>query len=130
MAHKTSKAMDFSIDNAAGSLTSIKGSTNNSALQGIQDALDDSGLGDGERTYVHGLAGATLPINGWVNSTTEAIFGPLIGNRTTVTNGIQHYTGEALVQDPTFSGNVGELQAWSANLQVTGAITATSVAPS
>ena len=135
MAHKTSKDMDFAIDNAAGTLTSIKGSVNNSALQGIQDALDDSGLGDEERTYVEGLASSTLPINGWVNSTTDGIFGPLIGNRTSVNktwsyyNGLQYYTGESVPQDVTFTGNVGELQTWSANLQVTGAVTRTSVNP-
>ena len=136
MAHKISKDMDFMIDNAAGTLTSIKGSTNSAAIQGIQDALDDSGLGDEERTYINGLASATLPINGWVDSTTDAIFGPLVGNRTSITktwgykNGVEWFTGEAIVQDPTFSGNVGELVTWSANLQVSGAVTKTSVTPS
>ena len=136
MAHLISKDADFKIDNASASIVSIKGSVNNASIQGIQDALDDSGLGDEERTYVYGLAGSTLPVNGWVNSTTEAIWGPLVGNRTSVekTFGIKlggkWFTGECLPQDVTLTGNVGELQTWSANLQVTGAVTRTSVEPS
>jgi hypothetical protein len=136
MAHLISKDADFKLDNASASLTSIKGSVNNASIQGIQDALDDSGLGDEERTYVYGLAGSTLPVNGWLDSTTEAIFGPLVGNRTSITKtfaiylGNKWFTGEALPQDVTLTGNVGEIQTWSCNLQVTGAVTRTSVAPS
>lgn len=134
MAHKISKDMTFQIDNA-GTLAAITGSVNSASLQGVQEILDDSGLGDDERTKINGLAGATLPLNGWVDSTTDAIFGPLVGNRTSIArtfcyyNGIKYYTGEAVVENPTFSGNVGELQTWSCNLILTGSLTRTSVDP-
>jgi hypothetical protein len=132
MANLMSKSLKFKLDNATAALTDISAYVNTASLQGVQDALEDTGFGLEERTYGYGLASATIPINGFINSTTEAIVGPLIGNRTSVLKTFQFYDGskykfgEALVTAPQISGNVGQLQTFSLSLQLTGAITRTS----
>ena len=135
MATKSSKNVTLSLDSAAGALTAIHAYTNAMALNGIQDVLEDSGMGLEERTKMTGMASGSLVLNGFINSTTSNIFGPLVGNYTSLTktfvyyDGIKYYTGEAYVENPTISVNAGELATWSCTLQVTGAITRTSVSP-
>ena len=64
------------------------------------------------------------------------IFGPLVGNRTSLTktvdyyNGIKHYTGEVYPENVAFSGSVNSLVTFSATLRFDGAVTQTSVAAS
>jgi len=128
--------MKFGIDSAAGAMTEITSYVNQGDLAGSLSLLEDTAAGDGERTFVPELAGATTTINGFVNSTTDGIFGPLIGNDTSVSktyyyyNGIRYYTGEVYPSNVQYSGNVDTLQTWSVNLTFDGAVTRTSVAPS
>lgn len=135
MANQYANAIDFKIDNASASLTAIECYVNSASIQTVNEILDDTGLCDTTRSKIEGLASVTIPLNGWVNSTTEGIFGPLVGTRTSISktwgyyNGIQWYTGEGYPENVTFSGNVGELQTWSCNIVSDGAITRTSVAP-
>lgn len=133
MANKFWKDMTVAIDDSTGTLTAITDYVNNASLAAALDLLEDTVLSDEERGYAPGLAGATLPLNGWVNSTTEGIFGPLAGNRTSLTktaefyNGVKYYNGETWVGDLEFSGQAGQLQTWSATLTFDGAVTRTSV---
>ena len=135
MAHKTSIDMAFHIDNAAGALTAITGSVNSQALASAMNILEDSGMGDEERTYLPGLAGATIDLNGFLNSTTEGIFGPLVGNRTSITKTVQftafasrYYNAEALPTSVGISGSPDSLEVWSASLTFDGAVNRTSKA--
>lgn len=135
MAHVTSRTLVFKIDNASASLTDISGSVNQQNLAKDLGLLEDTGLGDTDRTYVPGLEGATLPVNGYMNSTTEAIVGPLVeGTSITKTvsvfDGYQYLTGEVWPANVTITGNVGELVTWSMDLTFSGAVDRTSVAPS
>ena len=134
MANQTYKNLTFKIDNASGSLTAITSSLNQASLQGTQDALDDSALSDTVRSHQAGLAGSSLSLNGFVNSTTDPIFGPLVGQRTSITktfeyyNGVSYYTGEAFPSDVSYSGATNDLITFSATLTLDGAVTKTSVA--
>jgi hypothetical protein len=136
MAHKTYKAATISIDDSTGSLTAITGSVNNASLNAAITLLEDSGLGDATRSFISGIAGGTIPLNGWSNSTTDGIFGPLVETGTSVTktvsfyNGDSYYTGECLPSGIGMSGSVDSLMTWNADLTFTGAINRTSVAPS
>jgi hypothetical protein len=99
-------------------------------------------LGDATKSYLYGQAGATIPLAGMVNTTTDAIFGPLIGNRTSITKTIEYRThatnstgtvgrffnGEVLVGSVEYSGSTNSLQTFSAEGVIDGAITRTSVA--
>jgi hypothetical protein len=133
----TSVDMGFKLDNQAGSLTDISAYVNQASLTGILAMLEDSALGDSEQTYEAGLAGGSITINGFVVTTTDGIFGPLIGNRSSVTKTFNfqsksdsHFTGEVRVSNVQYSGQSNNLQTFSADLQISGAVTRSSVAAS
>ena len=133
MAHLSYKDAAIKIDNAAGALTAITGSCNNYSLQGALNLLEDSGFGDDDRTYLSGLHGKTISVNGFLDSTTEAIFGPLIADRTSVTKtvelytGTQYFNGETLASNTQISGSVDSIQTWSVDLTISGGMNRTSV---
>lgn len=92
-------------------------------------------MADEEKSYLFGQAGATMPLSGMVNSTTDGIFGTLIGNRTTATKTFQYtaysgrvYRGEVLVTSVEYSGSTNSLQTFSADAVFDGVMTRTSVA--
>ena len=131
-AFKWGSTLEFHIDNAAGTLTEISDYVNSEAIRTAFDVFRVEGLNSDDPERQHGMADITIPINGWVNTTTEGIFGPLVGNRTSVTktvfyyNGIKFYTGEFTPTDVEFSGDPTSLQTWSCTLAQSGAITRTS----
>src|SRR5512147_367955 len=79
-----SNAVVVVLDNASGSTSRITSYCNQHSVAGVVNMLDKTCLGDTTRTFFPGLAGATIRLNGFNNSTTEAIFGPLQGIRTSV----------------------------------------------
>jgi hypothetical protein len=133
MADKTGKDIQIWIDNAAGTLTAITLHVNSETLTGTHSALQNTAFTEDEHAYCYGVASATQTLNGFWNSTTEGIFGPLLGNRTSKTktiqsyDGIQYLTGEVLPTNIQRSGAVDTVVTFSADLQVTGALTRTSV---
>lgn len=134
MAHRTSKDLALRIDTAGGVLAAISGSVNSQSLRQAATILDDTGMADTQHTHLPGLILApVIPLNGWVTSTTDAIFGPAVGSVTTKTVEFQvysgrYYYGEFLVQDYEISGTVDTLQTWSCNLVASAGVTRTSVA--
>lgn len=136
MANLIYKDVIIKVDNAAGSLTDITAYLSSGSIRHVQDTIEDTGMGDDERQYLFGLAGASFPLAGMVNSTTDGIWGPLIGNRTTVTKTFQYdngaasgvYRGEFLVTSTEYSGSTNSLQTFSVEATLDGAITRTSVA--
>lgn len=133
MANRNWKGVTVKIDNASGVLTEITSSVNQVAIESVLEMLEDSSLADDERSYLPGMAGATAPLNGFVNGTTEPIFGPLIGNYTSITktlqvyNGLKYYVGEVYLSNVQWSGNANELQTWSLEATYDGPVTRTSV---
>jgi hypothetical protein len=135
MGHKVSVDMGLKIDNASGSITDISGSVNSQSLASALNILEDSGMGDEERTYLPGLNGATIDLSGFYDTTTEAIFGPLIGNRTSITKTIEfkayanrYYNGEAYPTSVQVSGSPDTLEVWSASFTFDGAVNRTTKA--
>ena len=128
--------MQLKVDNAAGTLTEISGSVNQASLQGTQDLLDSTTLNSSTKGNFPGLAGASLPISGFINTTTDGIFGPLVGNRTSIAktfafyHGEKWFTGEMYPVDVQITGSANDLVTFSANLTLDGTITRTSVEPS
>lgn len=136
MANKTYRDISLKVDSATGTLTEINTYINQASIQATLSLMEDTALGDDERSYLPDLAGATVTINGFINSTTDGIFGPLIGQRTTITktvqygNGIRYYYGEAFPNNVQVSGAVGSLLSFSADFTFDGGITRTSVTQS
>ena len=134
MANTTMRDMDFKIDNASSSLTSIKAYLNQTDLQRTLDLIEDTAMSDTNRSYLHGLAGTTFTINGMVNSTTDAIFGPLVNAATSVTKTVEwkafasrFYNGEVLLTNVQYSGATNSLQTFSVSGTFDGAVNRTSV---
>lgn len=135
MANTIFKDMTIKVDNAAGSLTDITSFLSSASIRSVQDTIEDTSMADEEKSYLFGQAGATMPLSGMVNSTTDGIFGTLIGNRTTATKTFQYtaysgrvYRGEVLVTSVEYSGSTNSLQTFSADAVFDGVMTRTSVA--
>lgn len=138
MAHQISSAASFGCDNAGGTFTDISGSVNSVTLNGGNALVDDTGLGDTRHTEINDVDPImTMQINGFWNSTTEAIFGPVMEG-TSVTKTVQYRTisgqyhsGEANVGAVSHSTPVG-IQTFSCEFRSsdTAGFTRTSVAVS
>lgn len=140
MANKIYKDMRIKIDNAAGSLTDITSYLSSASIRAVQDTIEDTGMGDEERSYLFGLAGATIPLAGMVNTTTDGIFGPLVGNRTTATKTLEYrafainsttgryYNGEVLITSVEYSGSTNSLETFSCEATFDGLVNRTTVA--
>lgn len=135
MANTTNKDMGFRIDGAGGTLVDIKAYLNQQDLNRALDLIEDTAMASTNRSYIPGLAGTTLSINGMVNSTTDGIFGPLIAAATSTTKTVEwkvqtgrYYNGEAYLTGVQYSGKTNSLQTFSANLTIDDAVNRTSVA--
>jgi hypothetical protein len=135
MGHKTGKDMGFRIDSSTGVLVDLSGDVNSQSIQRAVNLMEDTGMGEEESTFLPGLANTKVPINGMVNTTTDAIFGPLVADNTSRTKTVEFksyasrfYNGEVWVQNYEASGDPGSLETFSADLQFTGAVNRTSVA--
>lgn len=144
MANLTYKAMRFRLDkvNSTGveTLTNITAFVNQASLQRSINLLEDTALSDTNKSVLTGLAGTTLSINGFVNTTTDGCFGPQIAASTSVTKTFEYrtqatnstgtvgrfYNGEVLLSNIQFSGSVDNLQTFSADMTVDGAVNRTS----
>lgn len=129
------KDMTIKLDNAAGTLTDITLYLSSASIRSVQDTIEDTGMADEEKSYLFGQAGASAPLAGMVNTTTDGILGPLIGNRTTATKTLQYtaytgrvYRGEVLITSVEYSGSTNSLQTFSAEGVFDGVMIRTSVA--
>ena len=134
MPNRTGKDLTFRLDGADGALVALTSHLNSASIASIQSVLEDTALGDGEQTFIYGVAGATIPLAGFWNSTTEALFGPLQGNDTSKTktfewyDGLKYKNGESLVNNIEVSGAPDTVMTFSANATLSGAMNRTSVA--
>jgi len=124
MAHQLSSAAGFSLTGEATSILSdISGDVNNLTINGGNGLVEDTGLGDAVRTETRDIGIVnSMSITGMVNTTTEAIFGPLI-NGTSVTKSVQaqlisglYLSGTANVGPVSFSIPIG-LQTFTAEFR-------------
>lgn len=137
MAHITSDVASFKVDDSAGSIATISGSVNSVTVDGGDNLLDDTGLGDSQHSVISGLGQpTTITVNGWLDSTTEAIFAPIVGG-TSITKTIdiglvsgQFLSGEAHMTSVSLGASVDAVSTWSCTFQAQSGLTRTSVAQS
>src|SRR5689334_5569831 len=85
MANSTYKDVAIRLaGNATTTLVALTAYVNQHSLKRTAALIDDSAYSDANRRFIPGLAGTTVSINGWVNTTTDGIFGPLINTATSV----------------------------------------------
>lgn len=141
MPNKIYKDMRIKLDDAAGTLADLTSYLSSASIRSVQDTIEDTSMADEEKSYLFGQAGATIPLAGMVNTTTDPIFGPLVGNRTTRTKTIEYrayttnstgnqgrfYSGEVLLTSVEYSGSTNSLQTFSAEAVFDGVVTRTAV---
>jgi len=124
----------FHIDDATASVADISTYTNNASIATAINILETTAFQATAPGVQNGLANTTLSVSYMLNSTTEAIFGPLHA-RTSLTktawfyNGIRYYTGEFLPSNVQQSGDSNSLLLGSCDLTIDGAVSRTSTAP-
>ena len=132
MAFVHGKSSVFKLDNASGSLTDISSFVNNVDFPETADVAETSVLGASNKTYIVGLKDATISISGLFDATVDAILGAVVGQTATLSyeyspegtaSGKVKYTGEAILTNYNLSSPVGDVVAYSADLQCSGAVT-------
>ena len=122
----------FKLDNASGSLTDISSYVNNVDFPQTADVAETTTLGASNKTYIVGLKDATISLSGLWDATADAIFGAVVGQSSTLSfeyspegtaSGKVKYSGEAIMTSYSKSSPVGDVVGYSADLQVTGAVT-------
>ena len=134
MAFVHGKDSVFKLDNSSGSLTDISSYVNNVDFPETSDVSETTVLGSAgnSKTYIAGLKDSTISLSGLWDSTADAIFGAVVGQSATLsfeyspegtTGGNIKYTGEAILTSYAISSPVGDVVGYSADMQVSGAIT-------
>ena len=132
MAFTHGKDSVFKLDNASGSLTDISSFVNNVDFPETADVSETTTLGADNKTYIAGLKDATISLAGLWDATADAIFGAVVGQSATLSyeyspegtaTGKIKYTGEAILTSYAISSPVGDAVGYSADLQVSGAVT-------
>jgi predicted secreted protein len=122
----------FKVDNSGGTLTDISNVLNNVSMPREIETVETTSFGSSYRTYVVGFQNATISVEGTWDATVDAHLAGILGQDATVSfeygpegssAGYIKYTGEAYVTSYETSGAVGEVVTFSAELQVSGAIT-------
>jgi len=139
---KHGKNAHFMMDNSAGTLTNISDVLNEVSLPREIETAETTVFGDQDKTYIIGLSDATISLSGMFDATVNTQFQNVItslksGSITSVTfrygpsgsgTGAPLLTGEALVTSYEISSPVGDLVTFSADLQCTGSVTASTYA--
>lgn len=139
MAFQHGKSTDFRLDNGAGTLTDISAYVDSVDFALPIDMHETTTFGDSAKEYLPGLKDSTISIGGKWDSTLDTQLGVIYANGgglTTTnlsisfqfgpagsTSGNVKYTGECFLTNYQVSDPVGDLVTWSAELQVSGAIT-------
>jgi hypothetical protein len=126
------KSTVFKVDNAAGTLTNISDTLTDVSFPQSVDTAETSTFGSSAKSYVVGLSDSTLSVSGNFDATVDAHLAAVLGQSASLsfeygpegsTNGFVKYTGECILTSYEKSGAIGDVVTYSAEFQVTGAIT-------
>lgn len=128
------KSVDFALDDTGGTSRNISDTLNSVDFPETTETADTTAFGSSSRSFIVGLETATISISGLWDATVDGymkggtepasrsfIYGPA-GS----TGGNVKYTGEAIMTNYSVSSPVGDVVTYSADLQVTGAVTRTT----
>jgi hypothetical protein len=132
MAFVHGKSTDFRVDNSGGTLTDISAYCDSVDFPQTVETAETTTFGDSNKDYIVGLKDSTISFSGKWDSALDAILAPILGQAasvsfqygpagSTVTN--VKYTGECFLTSYQVTGSVGDVVTFSAEAQVTGAVT-------
>ena len=126
------KSTVFKVDNSSGTLTDISNTLTDVSFPQTVETAETTSFGSSAKTYIVGLSDSTVSVSGNFDATVDAHLAGILGQAATVsfeygpegsTAGQVKYTGEAILTSYEKSGAVGDVVTYSAELQVTGAVT-------
>jgi hypothetical protein len=126
------KSTVFKVDNAGGSLTDISNTLTDVSFPQSVETAETTSFGSSAKTYIVGLTDSTVSASGNFDATVDAHLAAVVGQAATLsfeygpegsTAGQVKYTGEAILTSYEKSGAVGDVVTYSAEFQVTGAVT-------
>jgi hypothetical protein len=129
------KATVFKLDNASATLTDISNALTDVSFPAKVDTAEVTAFGASAKSYVVGLTDGTIAISGTFDATVDALFAGVLGFATALnwnygpegsTAGYVKYTGTGFVTSYQKSGTVGDVVKFSADIQITGAVTRTT----
>jgi hypothetical protein len=126
------KNASFKVDNAAGTLTDISTVLNEVTMPRSIETGETTSFGSGAKSYVSGLSDATISISGTYDATVDAHLTAIIGSADLLdfeygpegtTSTRVKFTGTCILTSYEVGSPVGDVVTFSAEFQVSGAIT-------
>jgi hypothetical protein len=126
------KTASFKVDNAAGSLTDISDTLNSVSFPREAETLETTSFGSSDRTYVVGFKNQTISVEGSFDATVDTHLAAVLGQEATLSfeygpegtaSTRTKYTGECLMTSYETSAGIGDVVSFSAEFQITGAVT-------
>lgn len=134
---KHGKNAFFSLDGTAASLVNISDTLNEISMPREIETAETTAFGNSDKTYITGLADATVSLSGMFDATVNTM---VAGNIANLKSGSvsslsfeygpagsaspqPKFSGEALITSYEISSPVGDVITFSLELQVTGAVT-------
>jgi len=126
------KSTAFKVDDSGGTLRDISNTLTDVGFPQTVDTAETSSFGDSAKTYIVGLSDSTVSISGNFDATVDGYLAGILGQAAAVsfeygpegsTAGYVKYSGEAILTSYEKSGAIGDVVTYSAEFQVTGAVT-------
>lgn len=136
MAFVHGKNTVFSIDDSGGTLRNLSAYLDSIDFPQTVETADVTTFGDAAKEYIVGLKDSTISISGSYDpgATCDGYLAGIVGGAAGTfeygpqgsTGGFVKYTGEAILTSYQITGSVGDKVTFSAEFQVTGAVTRTT----
>ena len=126
------KNSQFTIADSGAVVRDISTALNSVTMPRSIETLETTSFGSSSKSYVVGLTDSTLSISGNFDATVDAHLAGVLGQAASLsfeygpegsTNGLVKYTGECILTSYEKSGAIGDVVTYSAEFQVTGAVT-------
>ena len=127
------KSTDFAIDDTGGSSRNISDTLSDVSFPQTIDTAETTAFGSSNKSYIVGLKDTTISVTGIWDATVDGyLSGTEPASRTFIygpagsTSGNVKYTGEAIMTNYSQANPVGDVVTFTADFQVTGAVTRTT----
>ena len=126
------KSTAFKVDNSSGTLTDISNTLTDVTFPQTIETAETTAFGASAKTYIVGLTDSTISVSGTWDATVDAHLAGILGQAASVsfeygpegsTSTYIKYSGECYLTSYEKSGSVGDAVKYSAEFQVTGAVT-------
>lgn len=126
------KSTAFKVDNSSGTLTDISNTLTDVTFPQTIETAETTAFGASAKTYIVGLTDSTISVSGTWDATVDAHLAGILGQTASVsfeygpegtTSTYIKYSGECYLTSYEKSGSVGDAVKYSAEFQVTGAVT-------